>query len=83
MGIMISGEAAHLKPTRMAPRRALGAAAHKPTTCNIGVLYWAANEGEWWAATPGPDARAYPCVGKNTWKVVYTPNTYPYRLVTQ
>jgi hypothetical protein len=67
----------------IAPSRSsigVGKMADRPATCTPGVLYWVTDEGEWWAANPGPDGRAYKCTSVNTWTLFYTPYTYPHPL---
>lgn len=53
----------------------------RPTTCTVGVGYWATDEGNWNHSGSGPQGNLYICTATNTWTLSYTPFTYPHPLV--
>jgi hypothetical protein len=54
----------------------------RPTSCTVGVGYWATDQGEWNSNQPGPDGQLYKCSSPNTWTLHYRPYTYPHPLRT-
>lgn len=63
----------------------VGIASRKPTTCTLGVGYWALDEGSWnnssitytVGGTPYSNGQFYKCTATNTWTLDYTPATFP------
>jgi len=55
-----------------------GTLASRPTTCTIGVGYWATDSGEWNSRHAGPDGQLFKCTATNTWTLYYTPFPYPH-----
>jgi hypothetical protein len=61
----------------MGPRSAM------PSTCTTGVGYWVTDEGSWNTNLPAnTSGQFYKCVSTNTWRLYYTPYTYPHPLRT-
>jgi hypothetical protein len=56
-----------------------GTLAARPSTCTVGVGYWATDEGTWNRGT-GDDGNLYKCTSTNTWTLYYTPYQYPHDL---
>jgi hypothetical protein len=59
-----------------------GTLAARPTTCNIGVAYWATDQGTWNQTGSGGQGVLYKCGSSNNWVSFYTPYTYPHPLNT-
>jgi len=65
-----------------------GTLANRPTTCTLGVAYFATDQGSWNTSTSNPygvqqngaDGVLYKCTAPNTWTPYYTPYTYPHPL---
>jgi hypothetical protein len=57
-----------------------GPLASRPTTCSVGVAYWATDQGEWNSLQPGPDGQLYKCTATNAWVLHYVPYVYPHPL---
>lgn len=64
-----------------------GTLASRPSTCTVGVGYWATDQGNWnTTSTPSPVTAAgtqgelFTCTAPNTWTAYYTPYTYPHPL---
>jgi hypothetical protein len=57
-----------------------GSLANRPSTCSVGVGYWATDQGEWNSRNPGADGQLYTCTATNTWSLTYTPYAYPHPL---
>jgi hypothetical protein len=66
-----------------------GTLANRPTTCTVGVGYFATDQGSWNTSSSNPegvqqsgaDGLLYKCTATNTWTLLYTPYTYPHPLV--
>jgi hypothetical protein len=56
----------------------VGTLSSRPSTCTVGVGYWATDQGEWNSRNPGPDGQLYKCTSTNTWSLYYTPHRYPH-----
>ena len=54
-----------------------GTLASRPSTCTIGVAYWATDQGSWNVSGSGGQGMLYVCTATNTWTAYYTPYTYP------
>ena len=59
-----------------------GLLAARPTSCTMGVAYWATDSGGNWNTTNTTpnDGALYKCTAPNTWTLYYTPYTYPHPL---
>lgn len=57
-----------------------GPLSSRPSTCTVGVGYWATDQGEWNARQSGADGQLYRCSSTNTWTVQYVPYAYPHPL---
>lgn len=57
-----------------------GVVASRPSTCTVGVGYWATDEGSWNKRPGGVQGRLYRCTATNIWTLVYTPYIYPHPL---
>jgi hypothetical protein len=57
-----------------------GTLAQRPTTCTVGVGYWATDQGEWNSKHAGADGQLYRCTSANTWTLWYKPYAYPHPL---
>ena len=66
-----------------------GTLANRPTSCTMGVGYFATDQGSWNSSTSNPvgvqqngaDGLLYKCSATDTWTLYYTPYTYPHPLV--
>jgi len=52
----------------------------RPSTCSVGVGYWATDQGSWNSSGSGGQGVFYKCTATNTWTLYYTPYTYPHPL---
>jgi hypothetical protein len=59
-----------------------GTLANRPTTCTMGVGYWATDQGSWNQSGSGGQGQLYFCRATNTWTAGYTPYTYPHPLIS-
>lgn len=59
-----------------------GTLASRPTTCTLGVGYWATDQGSWNQSGSGGQGQLYLCTATNSWSLYYTPFTYPHPLVS-
>lgn len=59
-----------------------GTLANRPTTCTVGVGYWATNQGSWDMSGGGNQGLLYKCTSTNTWTLFFTPACYPHPLIT-
>ena len=59
-----------------------GSLADRPTTCTIGVAYWATDQGSWNQSGSGSQGQLFKCTAANTWTLGYTPYAYPHPLVS-
>jgi hypothetical protein len=57
-----------------------GMLAARPSTCTIGVAYWATDQGSWNQSGSGGQGELFKCTATNTWTLFYTPYTYPHPL---
>lgn len=57
-----------------------GPLSSRPSTCTVGVGYWATDQGEWNSKKSGPDGQLYRCTATNTWSLYYVPYAYPHPL---
>jgi hypothetical protein len=57
-----------------------GPISNRPSSCTVGVAYWATDQGEWNSRNPGPDGQLYRCTATNSWSLFYVPYTYPHPL---
>jgi hypothetical protein len=57
-----------------------GTLANRPSSCTVGVGYWATDQGEWNANHAGADGELFTCTAPNTWTLTYIPYTYPHPL---
>jgi hypothetical protein len=65
-----------------------GTIANRPTTCTVGVAYFAIDEGSWNTTVSnnfgiqmnGASGVLYKCTATNVWTAYYTPLTYPHPL---
>ena len=58
-----------------------GTLASRPSTCTVGVGYWATDQGNWNQSGSGGQGQLFTCSAPNTWTLYYTPYTYPHPLV--
>ena len=58
----------------------MGSLSARPTTCTVGVAYWATDQGKWNSRQSGPNGQLYKCTATNTWSLYYVPYTYPHPL---
>src|ERR1700728_713967 len=60
-----------------------GTLANRPTTCTVGVGYFATDQGNWNQSSNGfGQGQLSTCVSTNTWAIHYTPYTYPHPLIS-
>jgi hypothetical protein len=57
-----------------------GLLANRPSTCTVGVGYWATDQGEWNSQHAGADGELFTCTATNRWTMTYIPYTYPHPL---
>ncbi len=58
-----------------------GTLANRPSTCTMGVGYWATDQGNWNQSGNGfGQGQLFVCTATNTWTLYYTPYTYPHPL---
>lgn len=57
-----------------------GTLASRPSTCTVGVGYWATDQGNWNQSDSGGQGQLFVCTTTNTWSLYYTPYTYPHPL---
>jgi hypothetical protein len=60
-----------------------GPLANRPSTCTVGVAYWATDQGSWNQSGSGGQGQLYKCAATNTWSLYYVPYTYPHPLRQQ
>lgn len=60
----------------------VGPLASRPSTCTVGVAYWATDQGNWNQSGSGGQGELFTCTATNTWTLYYTPYTYPHPLTT-
>src|SRR5579859_283819 len=58
-----------------------GTLANRPTSCTMGVGYWATDQGNWNQSGSGAQGELFVCTATNTWTLRYTPYTYPHPLI--
>lgn len=55
----------------------------RPSTCTLGVGYWATDQGSWNQSGNGSgEGELFVCSATNTWSLYYAPFTYPHPLTT-
>jgi hypothetical protein len=59
-----------------------GVLSARPSTCTVGVAYWATDQGNWNQSGSGGQGELFVCTATNTWTLYYTPYTYPHPLTT-
>ncbi len=57
-----------------------GTLARRPTTCTVGVGYWATDQGSWNTYNSTQEGELFVCMSTNTWTMKYQPYTYPHPL---
>jgi hypothetical protein len=57
-----------------------GTLANMPSTCTVGVGYWATDQGNWNTSQNGGQGQLFVCTATNTWRLYYTPYAYPHPL---
>ena len=60
----------------------VGPISSRPSTCAVGVAWWATDQGEWDSTHSGADGQLYTCTSTNQWSLYYTPYQYPHPLVS-
>ena len=58
----------------------VGTLANRPSTCTIGVAYWATDQGSWNKTPGGEQGVLYKCTTPNNWEKYYEPYDYPHPL---
>jgi hypothetical protein len=56
----------------------VGLLSARPSTCAVGVGYWATDQGNWNKSGSGDQGVLYKCTSTNSWELYYTPYEYPH-----
>ena len=60
-----------------------GTLSNRPTSCTLGVAYFATDQGNWNSSGNGfGQGQLFKCTAPNTWTLGYTPYTYPHPLAS-